>query len=138
MHSVLLMISFLEEKPNQWYNHYKIIHVENQNETIVGLEFIFIEIPKFKPISIVEKILTVLWLRYLSELQKHNDMYDEELLKEMMEVPEIAKALELSKESAYTKEELEAYDRYWDSVRVQKAYITFWPVCSRIAYKELY
>ncbi len=47
-------------------------------------------------------------------------MYSEDLLKEMQEVPEIAQALEISKESAFTKDELEVYDKYWDMVRVER------------------
>ena len=71
-----------------------------------------------------EKKQTVLWLHYLSELENGKEMYDEELLKELMAVPEIAQALELSKESAYTKAELEAYDRYWDAVRVERSLLS--------------
>ena len=44
---------------------------------------------------------------------------DDQLLKELMAVPEIAQELELTKESAYTKAELEAYDKYWDSISVE-------------------
>ncbi len=50
-------------------------------------------------------------------------MLDENLLKELNSVPEIAEALELTKESSYTKAELEAYDKYWDSIRTEKTLI---------------
>lgn len=39
---------------------------------------------------------------------------------EFMEVPELKEAVELTKESSYTKAELEAYDVYWDSIRSEK------------------
>jgi predicted transposase/invertase (TIGR01784 family) len=43
--------------------------------------------------------------------------------KDLLEVPEIAKAIELTKESSYTREELEAYDKYWDTIRTQRTFI---------------
>ena len=50
-------------------------------------------------------------------------MIDEELLAEMMTIPEMEQALELTKESSYTAAELEAYDRYWDAISVEKTFI---------------
>ena len=47
------------------------------------------------------------------------DMISEDL----MSVPEIAEAIELSKMSAYTRAELDAYDKYWDQIRLEKTYI---------------
>jgi predicted transposase YdaD len=38
--------------------------------------------------------------------------------------PSILEASEYAKESAYTKTELEAYDRYWDSISSEKTLIT--------------
>ena len=103
-----------------WYHHYKLINLNSKNKAINGLQLIFVELPKFLPQSYSDKKLITLWLRYLAELQIGKHMYDKDLLKEMMEVPEIAQALELSKESGFTKEQLEAYDRYWDMVRLEK------------------
>jgi hypothetical protein len=40
--------------------------------------------------------------------------------KELLDVPEIAQAVELAEESAYTPGELEVYESYWDSVRREK------------------
>jgi predicted transposase YdaD len=71
----------------------------------------------------VDRKLFVLWMRYISEIQNGQEMIDEQLLQELRSVPEIAEALELTKESAYTKEELEAYDKYWDSIRTEKTLI---------------
>lgn len=42
---------------------------------------------------------------------------------ELMAVPEIAEAVSLLKETSYTQEELEQYDRYWDVVRTQNTLI---------------
>ena len=40
--------------------------------------------------------------------------------KDLLEVPEIAQAIELSEESAYTPGELSFYESYWDQVRREK------------------
>lgn len=42
---------------------------------------------------------------------------------ELLEVPAIAQAVEALKVTGYTREELEKYDKYWDIVRIQQAYV---------------
>jgi predicted transposase/invertase (TIGR01784 family) len=55
----------------------------------------------------------------VSEIENQTEM----ISKELLEIPEIAKAVELTKESSYTKEELETYDKYWDTIRTQRTFI---------------
>jgi predicted transposase/invertase (TIGR01784 family) len=38
----------------------------------------------------------------------------------LLEVPEIAEAVEALRESSYTRAELEQYDKYWDVIRTQQ------------------
>ncbi|MBK8055051.1 MAG: PD-(D/E)XK nuclease family transposase [Saprospiraceae bacterium] len=112
-----------DSESDSFYHHYKLVHTEDKSKTIDGLQLVFVEIPKFKQKNISEKKLTVLWMRYMSEIENGQEMIDEVLLKELQSVPEIADALELTKESGYTKAELEAYDKYWDSIRTEKTLI---------------
>jgi flagellar biosynthesis/type III secretory pathway protein FliH len=42
---------------------------------------------------------------------------------DLLEVPEIAQAVEALKESSYILEELEQYEKYWDVVRTQKPFV---------------
>lgn len=42
----------------------------------------------------------------------------------LLEVPEIRRALYLAEEAAYTPDELESYDKYWDAVSTEKTLIT--------------
>jgi DNA-directed RNA polymerase specialized sigma subunit len=88
-----------------------------------GLQLIFVELPKFKSSNFNEKKLTILWLRFLYEIKKGEEMINEDLIKELQSVPEIAQALELTKESAYTKAELASYDKYWDNISIEKTFI---------------
>jgi predicted transposase/invertase (TIGR01784 family) len=116
VYALSLVNTTFEHDLPQWYHHYRIVHVEHSHKVIDGLEFVFIELPKFKALNIRDKKLTVLWLRFLSEIDEKTAAAPVELT----QVPEIREALDLVEESAYTLYELEAYDRYWDSVRVEK------------------
>jgi hypothetical protein len=76
----------------------------------------FVEIPKFKPANYNEKRLQVLWLRYLSEIKNATETISPELF----EVQEIREAIELLQESAYSKSEMATYNKYWDSISVER------------------
>ncbi len=106
------------DNDDEFYHHYSIVNVENSERRLDGLEFVFIELPKFRPQSIVEKKMTVLWLRFLTEIKDGREEVDQEFLDQN----EIRRALELLNESAFTAEELEVYDKYWDAVSTEKTY----------------
>ena len=101
----------------EFYHHYKIVHLADSNKVLEGLEFVFVEIPKFKPSNYNEKRLQVLWLRYLSEIKNKTDTISPELF----EIQEIREAIDLLQESAYTKSELAVYDKYWDSISIERS-----------------
>ncbi len=100
----------------EYLHHYKIVHLQYSNKIIPGLEFVFIELPKFKAHKFTDKKLSVLWLRFLSEIKDNQ----EEIPKIFNEFAELKEATELIKESAYTTVQLETYDRYWDSINTEK------------------
>ncbi|HAT80671.1 MAG TPA: hypothetical protein DCS17_04530 [Flavobacterium sp.] len=103
-----------------YLHHYKIVHLLDSNKIIPGLEFIFIELPKFKANKFTDKKLSVLWLRFLSEIKDNQ----EEIPADFLEVPEIKEATELLKESSYTKAQLETYDKYWDGISTEKSLLS--------------
>ena len=105
-----------DREHDDWYHHYQIVNVERPACQLTGLEFVFLELPKFKPSTYTEKRLQTLWLRFLSELDESSKTVSEELL----QVPEIHEAIALAEESAYTESELETYYQYWDTVRTEK------------------
>ena len=49
---------------DQYYHHYKIVNLQQPQRVLKGLEFVFIEIPKFKPQSSTERRMQVKWLRF--------------------------------------------------------------------------
>lgn len=60
--------------------------------------------------------MTSLWLRFLTEI---NDK-TKEIPAELLENPEINKALEEVKISAFTDAELRAYDKFWDVISSER------------------
>ena len=108
---------FEHDMPERFIHNYKIVHDRNSEKVIDGLHFTFIELPKFTPHSISDKRMMVLWLRYLTEI----DAKTTEVSSELLNDPQIGKALEELKVSAFTEEELRAYDKFWDGVRVEKS-----------------
>jgi flagellar biosynthesis/type III secretory pathway protein FliH len=56
-------------------------------------------------------------LRYLSEIKNSTETISPELFEDQ----QIREAIELLKESAYSQSELLAYDKYWDSISIERS-----------------
>ena len=117
VYALSLVNERFEHDMKEFYHHYKIVHLADSKKVLKGLEFVFVEIPKFKPSNYNEKRLQVLWLRYLSEIKNETEIISPDLF----EVQEIREAIDLLQESAYTKSELAAYDKYWDSISIVRS-----------------
>ena len=104
------------ELPDDFYHCYMMTHSKYREYTIDDIEMIFVELPKFKANTVLDKKMAVLWLRFLTEINEHTVEVDKELLMD----DNVAKAVSLVEESAYNDAELRAIvraiDRYWDSV----------------------
>ena len=110
---------FLPDVPEA-YHDYKIVQVEHTDKVIEGLRFIFVELPKFKPQDFKGKKMAVLWLRYLTEIDENTRQAPQDL----MENPEINKAVTQIEESAFSDAQLWWYDDFWDAVRVENTLIS--------------
>lgn len=116
VYSLNLVNEIFEKDMKEYKHNYHIVHDKRTKKVIEGLCFTFIELPKFHPHTMKEKRMTVLWLRFLTEI---NDK-TQEVPAELLESPEISKALEEVKISAFTAEELRSYDKFWDRVSSEK------------------
>jgi predicted transposase/invertase (TIGR01784 family) len=103
----------------EFYHHYRMVNVERPQRVIEGLQLVFIELPKFKA-DPVKATLKEAWLRFLKETGDE----DSAPSASTSQVPEIQEALDLSGEAAFTRGELEAYDRYWDVIRSERTLIS--------------
>jgi predicted transposase/invertase (TIGR01784 family) len=100
----------------EFYHHYQTINRYNTDEVIEGLEFVLIELKKFKPEKWADRQMAVLWLRFLREIADQT----QEVPADLLESAEIKEALSLCEEGAFTAEELEIYDQYWDRISTEK------------------
>ena len=105
-------LSLGDAGPDEFYHDYAIVNVEHSDRIIEGLRFVFVDLEKFKPKTIAEKKMAVLWLRFLTEI----DEKTQEVPAELLENADTRKALEIVEKSAYTDSQLLAYDDFWMAV----------------------
>lgn len=116
VYSLNLVNEIFEPELEGYYHHYKMVHVENSQKVIDGLQLIFVELPKFTPHSYSEKKMQVLWLRYLTEI----DDKTVEVSQELLANPEVKKAVKALEQSAFTPAQLLGYEKFWDIISVEK------------------
>ncbi len=108
---------------NDWYNravpefyhHFKITNVQNTGATLEGLQFVLIELPKFKAANFSNRRMQVLWLRFLKEIGQDGVEPDAEMLASA----EIAEALALMEVSRLNTQQLDAYHADLDRARIE-------------------
>jgi predicted transposase/invertase (TIGR01784 family) len=108
-----------DHKTLEFYHHYQTVNRNNTDEVIEGLEFVLVELPKFRAEKWADRKMAVLWLRFLSEIEDRTESVSPDLL----ENEEIKEALTLCEEAAFTTEELEWYEQYWDTILTEKGLI---------------
>ena len=96
------------EMKDEYYHHYKIVNIKDTEKQIKGLEFIFIELPKFRPHNRGERKLHNLWLRFLTEINEQTEQAPAELLANEY-TQEAIKYMEIG---AYTRQQLDAYAQF--------------------------
>ena len=116
VYSLNLVNDIFEHDTDEFIHNYRIVHDKDSNKVIKGLHFTFIELPKFTPHSVSDKRMMVLWLRFLTEINANTKEVPDDLLND----PEIGDAVKDLKVSGFTDAELRAYDKFWDTVRVEK------------------
>ena len=119
VYSLNLVNDIFEPELEGYYHNYRIVHVEHSDRIIEGLHFVFVELPKFTPQTYKEKKMHVLWLRYLTEI----DEKTREVPQELLDNPDIKKAVAQLEESAFTDAQLRGYEKFWDTVSVEKTLI---------------
>lgn len=119
VYSLNLLNEVFEPQLDNFYHYYRLVHEQYSNRVIDGLHLVFVELPKFTPHTFSEKKMQVLWLRFMTEIDEKTEAVSPDLLAN----PLVEKAISIVRESAFTRAQLEAYDRFWDAIRVEKALI---------------
>lgn len=122
----LLDDTFIKDS-DEYYHHYRIVNVGIPQRRIEGLEFVFVELPKFRKSKPSEaRRVRWAWLRFLREAgdagkSGHPSVESFELETGINDA--LADALRIAKESNFTPAERDAYDRSWDMVRTERTLI---------------
>ncbi len=119
VYSLNLVNEVFEPKSDACIYNYHFVCDEDTKLVIDGLHLTFVELPKFKPETLANKKMAVLWLRFLTEIDENTI----EPAPELVADKNIKEALELVEQSAFTDAQLDAYDRFWDAVRVENAIV---------------
>ena len=118
VYGLCLLNDYYDRNTEDYYHHFKILSVRDPKREIQGLQMVLIEIPKFKSLHAPgAETDQEIWLRYLQETGKH-EKGPEEIA---AYTPEVKEALELAQVAAFSRGEMEAYDRYWDAVSTHKS-----------------
>ncbi|MCL1945989.1 MAG: Rpn family recombination-promoting nuclease/putative transposase [Chitinivibrionia bacterium] len=107
------------KRKDEYYHHYKIVNILNTEKQIKGLEFVFLELPKYKPKDCAAQDYFDLWLRFLTEINEKTKSVPDVLLQKK----ELSDALKCVEESSLTSDELELYDRVLDAIWAKKILI---------------
>lgn len=116
VYALSLVNENFEPDSSEFYHHYSIVHTQHPDRKLEGLEFVFVELPKFRARNLTDLRMSVLWLRYLTEIEDGSTSAPSDLLNN----PEVSEAIDVLQESAFTQAELYSYDRYWDSISSER------------------
>ena len=108
------------EMENKYLHHYGIVNYHDSTKQIKGLEFCFIELPKYKPKNLAEKKLHDLWMLFLTQIDESTD----EIPKELLENDLTKEAVTYAQRTAYTKAQLLTYDKYLDGIMIERSIIS--------------
>lgn len=114
VYALALINDVFDRKTPDYYHHYQIVNTVNPSEVLKGLEFVFVELPKFRPDTTTARRMQVKWLRFLSEVG-----HDFTAPEEMQQDADIASALQLVELAAFSAAELDAYHVAADRARVE-------------------
>ena len=110
VYSLNLVNDTFEPDMEEYYHYYRLVHYLHSDKVLEGLHLVFVELPKFKARNLVEKKMSVLWLRFLTEIGEET----KEAPRDLVDNPQVNQALGILEESAYSAAEMYAYDRFWD------------------------
>ena len=115
VYTLAILNQNFDNKTENCYHHYSIVNRENTEEVIEGLQFVLIELQKFKPENMSDRKMAVLWLKFLRDVDESMTKLPEDLASN----EQIRKAAELCEEGALTPREFATYEAYWDIIRTE-------------------
>lgn len=115
VYALAILNDVFDRKTEEFYHHYRIVNYRNTDEIIKGLEFVMVELPKFRAEKWADRRMAALWLRFLNEVEEYKSTVPDELKEDAC----IRRALDICEEGAFSDAELAAYEKYWDIIRTE-------------------
>ena len=110
--------AFANYDSGEYIQEYYLTNKKHPGEDIrTDISMVFIVLPNFKPQNRAVKKMHNLWLKFLTEIDENTIDADPELVQNS----DTHEALDLLRTSAFTDEEMLAYDKYWLDVSTEKS-----------------
>ena len=116
VYALSLVNETFEPDMEEYYHYYHLVHDLHTDKVLDGLHLVFVELPKFKAKNLVEKKMQVLWLRFLTEIDRDGS---DEVSQDLLDNPQTGQALEIVRESGMNDAERAAYEGFWDRVSIE-------------------
>ena len=117
-YSINILVKTAFPQTEEYVNTFKIINTNNVEHSIGDIEFIFVELEKWQNLAKFDEGNSLHhWLKYFMDPDFYKNLSKEDIKKYGF-VTEALQSLELS---SYTREELDAHDRYLDQIRTHNA-----------------
>ena len=116
VYALSLVNETFEPDMDEYYHYYHLVHDLHSDKVLDGLHLVFVELPKFKAKNLVEKKMQVLWLRFLTEIDRDGA---DEVSQDLLDNPQTGQALEIVRESGMNDAERAAYEGFWDRVSIE-------------------
>ena len=116
VYSLNLVNHTFEPDMDGYYHYYHLVHDLDSNKVLDGLHIVFVELPKFKAKNLTEKKMQILWLRFLTEIDRDGA---DDVSQDLLDNPQTGEALEIIRESGLNDVERAAYEGFWDRVSIE-------------------
>ena len=123
VYSLNLVNHTFEPDMDGYYHYYRMVHAQDSGKVLEGLHLVVVELPKFKAKNFTEKKMQILWLRFLTEIDRDGA---DDVSQDLLDNPQTGEALEIVRESGLNDVERAAYEGFWDRVSIEttkKAYM---------------
>ncbi len=101
----------------EYIQEYYLTNKQHEKDKRTDISMVFIVLPNFKPQNRAVKKMHDLWLKFLTEIDENTI----DAAPELIENKETNEALEMLRASAFTDEEMMAYEKYWLDVSTEKS-----------------
>ncbi len=118
VHCICITNANIDAEDEAFIQTYDITRRRNRLSELEGMQFHFIELPKFRKMSKFDLTNPLQgWMKFFTDPEYFSTMP----IRHYETFEELKKAIELVDESNFTPEQLYAYDRYLDNIRTKKA-----------------